>query len=209
IRLRDCRFADAARKRPYLVMDYFDSVSLADHVAKHGPLAADEMLTVARAVAEALLAAHAQGILHRDVKPDNLLVRPPPTPNPSPQRGEGGNSSPLAPLGRGVGGEGGGWRVKLIDFGLAIKEEVEQATARTPGMRSPTPHEYGFAGTIDYASPEQMGRLAGVSIGTYSDVYGFGKTCYFALLGTPEPDDGEKELLDEAWRKLLSQCTAR
>src|SRR5439155_2134154 len=100
-------------------------------------------------------------------------------------------------------------RVKLIDFGLAIKEEVEQATARTPGMRSPTPHEYGFAGTIDYASPEQMGRLPGVSIGTYSDVYGFGKTCYFALLGTPEPDDGEKELLHQAWRKLLSQCTAR
>src|SRR5947209_9595445 len=94
------------------------------------------------------------------------------------------------------------WRVKLIDFGLAVKEEMEQATALTP-------HEYGFAGTIDYASPEQMGRLPGVSIGTYSDVYGFGKTCYFALLGTPEPDDGEKETLDEAWRKLLSQCTAR
>src|SRR5205823_937933 len=63
--------------------------------------------------------------------------------------------------------------------------------------------------TIDYASPEQMGRLPGVSVGTYSDVYGFGKTCYFALLGTPEPDDGEKETLDEAWRKLLSRCTAR
>ena len=37
----------------------------------------------------------------------------------------------------------------------------------------------------------------GGAVGPYSDVYGFGRTCYFALLGTPEPDDMEKESLPE------------
>jgi hypothetical protein len=72
-----------------------------------------------------------------------------------------------------------------------------------------SPHEYTIAGTIDYASPEQMGRLPGVAVGPHSDVYGFARTCYFALLGTPEPDDVERDTLDQGWRKLLSQCTAR
>src|SRR5581483_3473032 len=116
-----------------------------------------------------------------DVKPDNLLVRRDPS---------------------------GTWKVKLIDFGLAVKQETAEATVRrdTP---THSPREYGIAGTIDYAAPEQMGRLPEVPVGKHSDVYGFGKTCYYALLGTPEPDDGEKETLDERWRKLLSQCTAR
>src|SRR5262249_50351825 len=123
IRLRDCRFADAARKRPYLVMDYFESTSLADHVTRHGPLAPDELLMVARSVAEALQAAHDQGILHRDVKPDNILVS-------GGVSGEGTNRTrhhpPLTAH--------HSLRVKLIDFGLAVKQEVEQATALTPGM---------------------------------------------------------------------------
>src|SRR6185436_13104923 len=71
IRLRECRFADAARRRPYLVMDYFESVSLTEHVKRHGTLTPAELLQVAKAVAGALQAAHAQGILHRDIKPDN------------------------------------------------------------------------------------------------------------------------------------------
>jgi tetratricopeptide (TPR) repeat protein len=58
IRLRDCRFADNARTRPYLVMDYFDSISLSEHIRKHGPLPPTELLPLAKAVAEALHAAH-------------------------------------------------------------------------------------------------------------------------------------------------------
>jgi serine/threonine protein kinase len=181
IRLRDCRFADSARTRPYLVMDYFESVSLGDHVSREGPLAPEDLLPVARSVAEALRAAHAKMIYHRDVKPDNLLVRH----------------------------EDDRWRVKLIDFGLALKQEVAESTLRTPMQQAPTPRDYEVAGTYEYAAPEQMGKLQGAPVGPYSDVYGFGRTCYFALLGTPEPDDGEKETLPDEWRRLLSQCTAR
>ena len=42
-----------------------------------------------------------------------------------------------------------------------------------------------IAGTLEYAAPEQMGKLKGIPVGPYSDVFGFGKTCCFALFGTP------------------------
>src|SRR5262249_34724128 len=54
-----------------------------------------------------------------------------------------------------------------------------------------------------------LGKLPGILVGPYSDVYGFGRTCYFALLGTPLPDDGERAALPTPWQRLLSECTAR
>src|SRR5438093_11839448 len=75
IRVRDCDYADAAQKRPYLVMDYFDGPTLAAYLRDHGNLSADELRALAVPVAEALTAAHKCGILHRDVKPANILVR--------------------------------------------------------------------------------------------------------------------------------------
>ena len=70
-----CGYVDAAKKsRPYILMDYFQGGTLEEHVKKHGPLAADDLIAVGRQVADGLQAAHAKGILHRDVKPANLLV---------------------------------------------------------------------------------------------------------------------------------------
>jgi serine/threonine-protein kinase len=59
----------------YLVMAYVDGESLYHRIAA-GPLPVEETLAVVAQAADALEAAHAGGIVHRDVKPGNLLIRP-------------------------------------------------------------------------------------------------------------------------------------
>jgi serine/threonine-protein kinase len=58
-----------------LVLELVEGPTLADRIAQ-GPLPLDEVLAVARQIAEALEAAHEQGIVHRDLKPANIKVRP-------------------------------------------------------------------------------------------------------------------------------------
>src|SRR6187402_826830 len=58
-----------------LVMELVDGPTLADRIAQ-GPIPFDDVLPIARQIAEALAAAHDQGIVHRDLKPANIKVRP-------------------------------------------------------------------------------------------------------------------------------------
>ncbi|RBM22214.1 serine/threonine protein kinase [Prauserella sp. PE36] len=59
---------------PWLVMEYLPSTSLADLLAARGSLPPAEVAEIGRQVAEALAAAHRSGIIHRDVKPANVLL---------------------------------------------------------------------------------------------------------------------------------------
>src|SRR5262245_28790157 len=56
-----------------LVMELVEGATLADRIAQ-GPIPLDEALPIIRQVAEALEAAHEQGIVHRDIKPANIKV---------------------------------------------------------------------------------------------------------------------------------------
>ncbi len=58
----------------WLVMEYVDGVTLSDLVRRDGPLTPDQASPMLAQVADALAAAHAAGIVHRDVKPSNILV---------------------------------------------------------------------------------------------------------------------------------------
>jgi hypothetical protein len=59
---------------PWLVMEYLPSNSLAAVLAEHGPLPPREVAVVGLQLAGALVAAHAAGIVHRDIKPGNVLL---------------------------------------------------------------------------------------------------------------------------------------
>ncbi len=59
--------------RPYLVMEYIDGVTLGD-LAQRGPQPLDLVVPIVTEVLRALGAAHAHGVIHRDLKPGNVLV---------------------------------------------------------------------------------------------------------------------------------------
>jgi serine/threonine protein kinase len=175
VRLRGCGYADpGSRCRPYLVMDYFEGVTLEAYIEEQGSLSFGEWLAVARQMAEALRIAHQEKVLHRDVKPANVLVR----------------------KGR------DGLRVQLIDFGLALRQDALRDSMKC----NSTLVGASIAGTLDYAAPEQLGRLPGVQPGPYSDIYGFGRTCCFALFQTTQPSLKHWTSVPRAIADLLGRC---
>jgi serine/threonine protein kinase len=58
----------------YMVMEYIDGLSLQQHLAKVGRLGEHEAVAVALQIAQALQHAHQRGMIHRDVKPGNILL---------------------------------------------------------------------------------------------------------------------------------------
>ncbi|MGE5232403.1 MAG: bifunctional DNA-binding transcriptional regulator/O6-methylguanine-DNA methyltransferase Ada [Deltaproteobacteria bacterium] len=71
VRTYDVGIAGDAR---FLVMEYVEGVSLADLLARHGRLPAPAAVVVGLQLCRALEVVHARGVLHRDVKPQNILL---------------------------------------------------------------------------------------------------------------------------------------
>lgn len=68
--------ADLESSPPYIVSEYIDGPSLRELVADRGPLHPDAVHRLATGLATGLAAIHQAGIVHRDVKPDNVLMGP-------------------------------------------------------------------------------------------------------------------------------------
>jgi serine/threonine-protein kinase len=71
IHAQDAGFSEVG---PYLVMEFVDGHTLADEIDTMGPLTPERFLPVLEQVAEALTVAHDVGVVHRDLKPTNILV---------------------------------------------------------------------------------------------------------------------------------------
>lgn len=61
--------------RPYMTMAFLEGGSLRDRLQRHGPCSIEEALAIVRRVAGALQAAHARNVIHRDLKPDNVMFQ--------------------------------------------------------------------------------------------------------------------------------------
>jgi tRNA A-37 threonylcarbamoyl transferase component Bud32 len=153
-------------KLPFLAMPLLKGESLQARIDREKHLPLSEVVRIGREIAEGLAAAHERGLIHRDIKPSNIWLEAP--------------SSPLAPPGRGVGVGGEGFRVKVLDFGLARVEE---------GLNRMT--EAGTVlGTPAYMAPEQA---AGKAVDARADLFSLGVILYELSTGEV-PFDGPHSL---------------
>jgi serine/threonine protein kinase len=175
---------------PYLVMEYVPGTSLRPLIASRS-LTIPDAVAVLRQVLAGLSYAHGQGLVHRDVKPENILVH---------QRAAK----------EGYACEG---VVKVTDFGLGKARLASAGSiAYSQSLESAGGRE--IAGTLDYMAPEQRG---GAEADARCDLYACGVVLYEMLTGerpagTEVPSDLNpacpKEL-DEAFRHSYARLDKR
>ncbi|QDG49632.1 diguanylate cyclase [Persicimonas caeni] len=101
--------------RPYLIMEFVDGATLADTIDRRGPLGQTLVVDIACTLAAALGEVHRHGVIHRDIKPGNILLR---------------------------AGDGA---VKLIDFGFAARATgVDPDRAVVGTLRYSAPEQTGM-----------------------------------------------------------------
>jgi serine/threonine protein kinase len=130
--------------------------------AQEAPVAPRLAARIVLKLAEAIAHAHSRGVLHRDLKPGNVIMEPAPT----------------AASDRRDGDNDGLDRIpRVTDFGLArLAGTTQDATAAT--------HSGAILGTPSYMAPEQA-QGAGAKVGPAADVYGLGAILYALLVGRP------------------------
>src|SRR6187549_1667358 len=74
VRVFDCNLL--GDHRPWIAMELVEGETLANRVLHEGHLAPYEVATMLAEVADVLAAVHARGVIHRDLKPDNLILTP-------------------------------------------------------------------------------------------------------------------------------------
>jgi formylglycine-generating enzyme required for sulfatase activity/tRNA A-37 threonylcarbamoyl transferase component Bud32 len=144
----------------YLALEYVEGKDLGRLVKESGPLPVALACDYARQAALGLQHAHKHGLVHRDIKPQNLLL----------------SSSPLAPGEREGGGEGTVRVVKILDMGLA---RLQHAAAEDKS--SSLTGEGAVVGTMDFLAPEQA--LDAHRVDIRADLYSLGCTLYYLLTG--------------------------
>jgi serine/threonine protein kinase len=144
----------------YYAMELVEGETLETRVRRDGPLDGELALEIASQVSRALVAASAHGLIHRDLKPGNIMLT----------WGEADTAEV---------------ELKVIDFGLAKAIADAQASdiadARNPSKEMDLTHGE-FVGTPSFASPEQLGSGP---VDVRSDIYSLGATLWFALTGKP------------------------
>ena len=114
---------------PCVVMEFLEGPTLADHLAERkAPMSGEEAKPIVCQIAAALSAAHNAGVVHRDLKPDNVFLVP--------------------------DRKNGGLRAVLTDFGVA-RADRSRSSSSAEDSQSFTASNV-LVGTPDYMAPEQL-----------------------------------------------------
>jgi len=175
----------------YIAMRYLHADDLGRVLRDQGPLPPDRAVRVVEQVARALDVAHRHGLVHRDVKPANILVEPSDEPpgglGGMVPRPEGPQADPMAAAGPPDGSSEE--HVFLVDFGVAKAREIDPTLVMPIGA-VPVQGQTGadwFVGTPLYAAPEQ---LRGDQVDGRADVYALGCVLFECLTGMPPYQGG-------------------
>jgi len=168
----------------YIATEFIEGETLRQCLWRN-PIKLDEALGIAIQVAMALEAAHAAGIVHRDVKPENIMLR----------------------QDRFVRDR----FIKVLDFGLAKLTERESPNTDPEAVTMPITHTSPGAvlGTTGYMSPEQA---QGESIDARSDIFSLGVVLYEMVAGRapfagPTDSHVRVSILDHTPAPLTTQST--
>jgi serine/threonine-protein kinase len=140
--------------RPFIVMELVEGGNLKSLISEARFLSVRRSLDIAAQAADALGTAHRLGIVHRDIKPDNILV----TRSPADGRSD---------------------LVKVVDFGIAkVHEGAMNVGTGYGGTKTGM-----IVGTPQYLSPEQAMGMQGDQIDGRADIYSLGIVLYVMLTG--------------------------
>jgi serine/threonine-protein kinase len=160
--------------RLYIVMEYLRGRTLTQLLRGEPRVSLSRAVALASQVLDALEEAHAAGVVHADLKSDNIMVEPLRT----------GNDL-----------------VKVVDFGIAriMERELERAIT-SDGSPSPSSEPRAICGTPEYMAPEV---ILGAELTGAADQYGAAIVLYELLTGvTPFAGGGTLEVLTRQLREL-------
>ncbi len=181
---------------PYLIMEYVDGTSLRPLITRAGggpALSIEDAVAILRQVLAGLGYAHQQGMVHRDVKPENVLIA------------REAQSHVQRYSGPGL--------VKVTDFGLGQRTLTASVNSivfsASIGDASPE-----VAGSLEYMAPEQR---TGADVDGRADLYACGVMLFELLTGerpagTDVPSDLNRDVpraLDEAFRRSYARLEKR
>jgi eukaryotic-like serine/threonine-protein kinase len=202
-----CTLYDIGREgeTDFLVMEYLEGETLAARL-KRGKLPLPELVKIGLEIADALEKAHRKGVVHRDLKPGNIMLT------------KGGAKLMDFGLAKptGLGGAAGAGSVPLFSAAMTVD-------GVSPG--SPLTSAGTLVGTIQYMSPEQ---IEGKEADPRSDIFAFGSTLYEMATGEPafqgksqisvasailekepEPISTKQPLVPAALDRVVGQCLAK
>lgn len=142
----------AGREAPWMALEWVEGINLSEWLAARrgrGGMAPAEALALLTPVFEALVDAHARGVVHRDLKPANIRLTLAPQADP-----EACDLSAVT-------------AVRLLDFGIAKEMALDESAGSGVTLTASPLHAY----SLSYAAPEQVGAARS---GPWTDVHAMG-----------------------------------